>query len=76
MGYPEGGGEHVIIVINGTWLGTLVDAASAEELAQFMHLLAATPAENMGWEPIEEVNRALTAKQLGPAKPAAPPSAP
>lgn len=65
MGYPEGGGQHVIIVINGTWLGTLVDAASAEELAQFMHILAATPAENFGYEPLEEVQHAITARSPG-----------
>lgn len=62
MGYPEGGGEYVIIVLNGVWIGTVVSAPAAESLAEFMHVLAATPAENMGWMPMEEVNHAVAAR--------------
>ena len=69
MGYPEGGGEHVIITINDVWVGTTVNAAAAEEVAQFMSLLAAIPAENMGWEPVEEVNRAVAARLPGATPP-------
>lgn len=65
LGYPEGGGEHVIIVFNGVWIGTLLNAQAAEGLAQFMSMLAATPAENLGWEPLEGVQHALAARAPG-----------
>lgn len=71
MGYPEGGGEHVIIVLNGVWIGTVVNASAAEALAQFLSTLAAVPAENMGWAPLEEV-RSVAARypDTTPATPA------
>lgn len=68
LGYPEGGGEHVIIVFNGMWIGTLLNAQAAETVAEFMSTLAATPAENFGWRPLEEVNRALTAHHTAAAQ--------
>lgn len=62
LGYPEGAtSEHVIIVMNGVWIGTLLHAQAADALANFISIMAATPAENFGYEPLEEVNRALTA---------------
>jgi len=71
LGYPEGGGVHVVITLNDLWIGTLINGVAAESLAQFMSILAATPAENFGFTPLEEAQNAIAA---GPGKPTAAPT--
>lgn len=62
LGYPEGSdSQHVIIVMNGVWIGTLLHAQAADQLANFISIVAATPAENFGYQPVEEVTRAVSA---------------
>ena len=61
IGYPEQGGDYPIVTINDVWVATVVGDAAAEELAQFVYTFGAVPPENMGYLPLEEVNKRVRA---------------